>query len=77
MDLLDYLLKQYPVLIYVIGGLGIVVSAYSGYVRLTKKKSDDAQWEKIKNHKIWGPLIRIVSKKREQPKAEEPEEKKE
>ncbi len=62
MDLLSYLTTQYPALLYIIGGLGIGVVAYGSYVKLTPNKDDDEAWEKIKQHKIWGALIRLVSK---------------
>jgi len=85
MDIMEYLLAQYPILVYIIGGLAIAISAYAGYVKLTKGKEDDARWNKIKNHKIAGPLIRLIlreskelQEKRDQEQAaEESSEKKE
>ena len=60
MDILEYLIAQYPILVYIIGGLALAISTYAGYVKLTKGKADDARWDKIKNHKIAGPVIRLI-----------------
>ena len=65
MDIMEYLMMQYPWLLYVLGGLGIAVAGYGLYVKLTPGKEDDKRWEKIKSHKIFGPLIRIVSRQKD------------
>jgi len=71
MDLLSYFLEEYPALAYITGGLAIAIGAYAGYVKLTPNKEDDKKWAKIKASRVWGPLIRLVSRTSAAKKPEE------
>jgi len=71
MDLLPYLSTQYPWLVYVIGGLSLAIAAYGGYVKLTPSKKDDERWAKIKNSKVLGTLIRLITRAKKESSEEQ------
>ena len=63
----EYLYEQYPWLTWALGASGVGIYAYSKYVKLTKTKEDDKAWEELKNHKIWGKVINLISKQSAKP----------
>lgn len=57
MEQLEVLLKNYPVVILVLSGLGTLVVAATAFVAATPSKSDDLKLEAIKKKPFIGPMI--------------------
>lgn len=57
MGQLELLMKNYPVVILVLSGIGTLVVAATAFVAATPSKTDDAKLEEIKKKPVIGSII--------------------
>lgn len=59
--MLAELIKEFPALMIILSGLGLLVVAGQAYIAMTPNKKDDAWYDRMEKMRIIGPILKALA----------------